>query len=144
MDKKPLIGVSVLAVVLLVLPTIPAIELKIVQGTIGNTIQSQKENILSKQVKSHIKKGEVLKHRFLLYFVSLIAWFRLARWNLLYSISVYEARPDQYVVRFPLLFLRSEMLYITTMLRIGFWYYIAYILGWNWEYQDFLIQENNK
>ena len=132
MDKKMLICGSIVATVMLILmPSIPAIQQETIEdGTYNNCVGQFK----FKDVKE-IKELEQIKHPFLYFIVCIITSFRFSHGWFLYEMST-DWPPDwrwpSPDIQYPLLYLRALMLLFTTEAWFDFWILTAYIMGWNW------------
>ncbi len=80
----------------------------------------------------------------LLSFVVLILWLKLSRGNWLIDHSMVWVREQMYITH-PLLFIRGMWFLWRATGWASFWMFLATVLGWNWDIEDFLnpSQSNN-
>ena len=130
--KKILIGCIITATILLLMPSIPAIQNKIVMDEI-------KEGFNIKNIRELLDNGNLdrKKHLLLLIFVYLIAGFRLKRIDILCTISIknveYVGRIPIIELRYPIIYLRAVMLIFTTIFWFYNWQKISDKYVWNWD-----------
>jgi len=126
MRKKILIGSIFVLTLLLLMPSMPAIQINTVKEVV-------KQNIYELKTKTGIvdieKLLELPNHILLFLIISAIAKFRFIRFelNFLYSIS-----PPYIEIIHPLLLMRSIFLLIRYSFWLDIWIKVSEKLGWNW------------
>ena len=131
MDKKILIGSMLVLTLLLLMPSIPAIQQNIVKDDINEKILSElPEDLDFKDIK-YIKSLEQIKHP--LIYIIIVFWiaFRQSRGNFLFDLSC-DVDIGGYYIHYPLMFLRSVYLILLTSHIIDFWNWFSDKYGWNW------------
>lgn len=127
--KKILIGSVFVLVLLLLLPSIPAIQQRIVEERTYNKLV---EHLNLKDI-SKINRLERIRHPLLYFIVSIITTVRLKRGWFFYELSTnwdwHWPFPE---INHPLLYLRSLMLLFSIEYWVTFWAIISIILRWNW------------
>jgi hypothetical protein len=126
MDKKPLIGVSILAVVLLVLGSL--------SNVVGyQTVQTSQQNLIKERIRQNIEVLDLVKHPLLYALIISIMTFR---WNFgikLRDISI-ETEPWGGIKIFhPLLLLWWLWIYQTIFINSKFWQSLSNKFGWGWD-----------
>ena len=137
MNKKILISSMLVVTLLLLMPSIPAIQ----QNTIENRKYSDLFERLEIKGLKEIKKMDLIRHPLiyehpLLYaIVIFLAGFRWSRCLILAEISfdIISWNPPDYEVYHPILFLRSIWLLNTFGIWCSFWDNVSDIFGWNWD-----------
>ena len=130
MGKRILIGSMLVLVLLLLMPSIPAIQQNAVEEGIKQDLQEKLESITIDDLKD-IEVLDGIKHPILYFLVIFITNFRMKRAWFFIDISSYFIR-RYLVVDNPLIYLRGEWLYITTWLWYYFWHNISDRFGWGW------------
>ena len=128
MNKKILIGSMLVLTLLLLMPSIPSIQHKVVKDEIINELP---ENLYFKDVKE-IKELEQIKYPSLYAVVLFFLNCRWKRFEILQEIS-YDITVHGTEIKRPILFLRCLMLLITTFFLCDFWESLSNLLGWGWE-----------
>jgi hypothetical protein len=132
MKKKILIGSIFVLILLLVMPSIPAIQMKTIEDRTYNDLVDQLD---VKDVKE-IKGLEQIKHPFLYNLVKVFLDCRLTRMFILQEISC-DINPDVWWVDIdvyhPVLFLRCIMLLVTTAFLGYFWNNLSNTFEWDWD-----------
>ena len=134
MNKKILIGSMLVFTMLLLMPSIPAIQQKIVKDEIKDKILSEiPEQIDFKDIKELINTGKLdrIKHPFLLaivYFIAFLYWFRMG--CLLPMIWFLVTNNISNGV---LLWERFWNLSFIMDKWVLFWLKISETYGWNWD-----------
>jgi len=140
MKKKILIGSMLVLVLILLMPSIPAIQTNAVQEGIKQDLQEKLESITLDDLKD-IEGLDDLKHSLLYRFVDFIFKFRIIR-GLIYYILVFENFLYFDVIYgveiiYPILalisLLRFYWLFETALIWHDLWFIIADIGGWNWK-----------
>ena len=120
MKKKILIGSLLVLTLLLLMPSIPAIQQKTIEEGIKQDLQEKLDTI-------NIKWLDDIKHPILYKFVMLylgFLWFRIGILNELWNIiDLIESRYIRMLVRY--------------MIIINFWVKINEEFGWNWDIKPF-------
>ncbi len=130
-NKKIIIGSMLVLTMLLLMPSIPAIQQKIIEDRAYNDLIEQLD---IKDIRK-IKGLERIKHPFLYFMVNIIIGFRVLRAFVLFLISTeYDPiwRWPGPQIKYPLLWDRMIMLMATVELWVVFWAYVSCIMGWNW------------
>lgn len=138
MSKRILIGSMLVLAMLLVMPSIPAIQQKTFEEGIKQDLQEKLETITFDDLKD-IKELDWIRHPILFIFVWNFLLFRWIRFRILQEISydVYMFHGwYEFEIHYPLLFLRCMMLLSSTMCIEYFWYNISDKRGWNWIFPD--------
>ena len=130
MNKKIPLG-SIIAVVILLMPSIPAIQLKTIEDRAYNDLVEQLDTTKVKELKD-IGKLEGPKYPSFYYIVYFIAGFRKERANILFDISCHIDNWGRLDIEFPLLFIRWAWLDISVYIWCNFWNNISDTLGWGW------------
>jgi len=133
MDKRPLIIVSLCAVVLLVLGSSTSVlGYQTVQKIGRNRTFDQSENLLINSVENVVTKRDGLRHPFLLMIVWLYLSFHLFRGWILFELSISVGAFNGVEIKDQLLFLRACWLILLGEFWLTFWQQISSALGWNW------------
>ena len=136
MNKKILIGSITAVSILLLMPSIPAIQHKIIEEKTNNHLIEQLNLQEGKETKiSLIKHSLYYKHPLLYAMVIFIAGFRCWRCIILGYISfdIISWKPPEYEIYHPILFLRCMWLLNTFSIWCLFWNNVSDKLGWNWD-----------
>ena len=129
MKKKILIGSLLVLTLLLLMPSIPAIQQKTIEDRTYNDLVEQ----LNLKDLRDIKVLERLKHPFLFLFVCVIFVSRMFRGSVyFYTSQDWDGR--QPIIIQPLLYLRGMMLLSSGYYWYLFWETISEILGFNWDF----------
>ena len=122
MNKKILIGSIFILTLILVMPSISAIQHNIVNDEIKHDYG-----------KFNIKDIYSYKFPILFLFILGLYQFRWTRSDILVELATTpDPFPPGYVVAKPLLFFRAMMLFLTATLRFDFWILLSDYLGWGW------------
>ena len=133
MDRKLLIGLSSCITILLILYSSSNVwGYQTCKGTIRNGINNQLEDILFKRNGDIIKKVDLLRYPLLFFLVSILARFRLHRGWFMYDISTDTGAFNWVDIKYPLVFLRSCWLIISSYEWLSFWGRVSYLKDWNW------------
>jgi len=131
MNKKILISGSIVAIIMLILmPSIPAIQQKSVEDSSHNDLEEKSHFNDSKDIMTIVRNGH-LKHP-LLYLSVILATIRAIRGFVLCSFS---SDWDYYYgldITHTIIFLRGAWLWVTAFFWQEFWVTIADALGWGW------------
>ncbi len=132
MRKKILIGSIFVLTLLLLMPSIPAIQQKTIEGRIHSNLVEQ----LDFRNINEMERLDQIKHQYLYALVVAILLFRDFRINILNEISydVIEWRPIFPIIEInnKVLFARFLMLLFTTALFASICEEISNKYGWNW------------
>ena len=130
LEKKILVGSLLIVILLLLMPSIPAIQHKAAKYEILSKIT---EDLDIKDIREIFELGKLdrIKHPFLYVLVISSLAFRNLRIEVLAKYSFKEDWPYMEITN-PVLFLRFLILVITTLFWSGFWEYISDTLGWGW------------
>jgi hypothetical protein len=126
MKKKILFGGIFVLALLLLMPSIPPIQI----NTIKEAVQQNVYELKTKTGMIDIEKLQELPNHILLFLIIFtITKFRFTRFklNFLYSIS-----PPFIQIIHPLLLMRSIFLLIRYSFWIDIWIKVSEKLGWNW------------
>ena len=130
MGKKIIIATMLVLTLLLLMPSIPAVQQKSIEEGIKQNIQERLDEINLNDLKD--MKGFFLKHP-IVYILALICQFRALRGLFLAVVSTSYDYYEGYEIIHPLVCIRGIWLLGT---GLGF-YYIVYtfvnIMGWEWE-----------
>jgi hypothetical protein len=139
MKKKILIGSMLVLTLLLLMPTIPAIQQKSIEERIERDLREKLDEIDVEKIKDLLYKKS-LEYSPLLLNLLIFAVYRsrTSRGFLLHELSVYYVDEWDILlgymrIRHPILFFRSLWLLITAVLWIGFCETIYYYMGWDWQ-----------
>jgi len=138
MKKNILIGSMIAVILLLLMPSIPAIQLKTIDSAAQNNIIKKFNDLDFNELIDIFNTGQKIKHPILFLIVRVIAEFRFLRSGILYKESIDWCSPHcRWVhphnpISNPFLFIRSLMLFFTTVLWSEFWGFVSDKLGWNW------------
>ena len=135
MSRRILVGSMLVLFLLLIMPSIPALQQKVVKEEMRAELREKIESINSDDFQD-IVGLENVKHPLLYLLVNSIPLFRVFRGIMLFMLSV-EAEYDGWLgynidVKHPFLFLRSAWLVGTSSFWYGLWIIIDGLLGWNW------------
>ena len=138
MRKTILIGSIMVFIILLLIPSIPAIQSNMSEKVLQNDMLFKLNNIDFSEVIDNFISIEYLKHPFLFLTVWIITLFRLSRFKFLDDISCDRCVPwcrwphPHIEIIYPMLFLRAWILGMTTGLWMYFWMNLSNIMEWNW------------
>jgi hypothetical protein len=140
MKNKLIIGTIFCFVLLCMMPMISAVELKTIEKTQANKINTQPEQIFVHKIGNLISNEILPKHPILLIIVEIQLMIRVLRALILETISVVQIpeAPDEIV--HPLLYLYSLWLMATFIIEGKYWAKVSDSLGWNWPSFPFLKQ----
>jgi hypothetical protein len=133
MRKKLVFGIILVLALLLLMPSIPAIQQKIIEDEIKDKLLSElPEQLDFKDIKELIDfPPDDVKHPFLFIIVYIIFAIQLFHWGYLFLRIIYN--PDNQLLLF-----RYQLNTIILGIYTYFWVYISNLLGWNWaEYIEF-------
>jgi len=138
MKKKILIGSMLVLTLLLLMPSIPAIQQKTIEDGVRQDLQEKLDTITLDDLK-YIDVLDDIKHPILYYIFVFINDFRLSRFILVALIALDSFDFDEYgnmSFKHPILFIISMMragwLFATLYIWQVFWLTISHELGWNW------------
>lgn len=135
MKKKILIGSLLVLTLLLLMPSIPAIQQKIAEEVRYQELTEIFDDFGLEDIKEIMGKSALPKHPILLSFVFLIYLMRLGRSIIGLALSTNFLRYyEPLEIYHPLLFLYSGWLFISGFFWLYIWMLIANILGWNWPF----------
>ena len=132
MRKKIVVGVLGVFILLILMPSIPAIQ----QKTIESGLDAQESELLTKienldieKIKKLLKEKGLFRPPILTFFVYIVLSFRVIRWAILDSIAVdwYGGWP---IVIFPLLYAKATIILLRIFIWEGFWRELYYRMGW--------------
>lgn len=127
MGKKIIIGSMLVLTLLLLMPSIPAIQQKAIE---------QLDDVDLINVKEINNNGDRLKHPLLYLSVFLVAFRGIRGFFLMFSSSknMFSWEEPMEII-YPFIFLRGVWLCGTTFLWQEFWVSVANNMGWNWGLQ---------
>ena len=106
-----------------------------------STVKASQEDdlveITTHQDYNQVNGNETPPYPKLLAFVVLILWLQLSRGSWLYDHSIVWEREQMYITH-PLLLIRGMWLIWKATGWASFWMFLATVLGWNWNIEDFL------
>ena len=131
MNKKILIGSMLVLTLLLLMPSIPAIECNVVNDEILSEIS---EDLDIKDIREILEsdKFDKIRHPLLFSFVKLWLTFRWKRSVFLGNLSSHYAGFFFYV-DYVILFLRAVWLNLSVDFLIYFWNNLSNSQNWNWD-----------
>ncbi|MCK4348185.1 MAG: hypothetical protein KAW47_06175 [Thermoplasmatales archaeon] len=143
MGKRILIGSMLVLTLLLLMPSIPAIQQKTIEDKAFNDLEEQMKTIDFEKLKDIMDLGEFPKHPLLRALVVSLYNIQGLRFSFYFVMAffVFCDPPDNDLpggpdVTNPILFficiLRAAWLFGTAMYWATFWDYISELLGWNW------------
>lgn len=141
MGKRIIIGSMLVLTLLLLMPSIPAVQQKSIEEGVKQNIQDKIDAITLDDLKN-IDVVDWIRHPILYLIVISIVTFRLLRSAFYFYIAVdycTESRPDSWVpeITHPILLIilmfNFARLYGYTWLLVDFWQYISDRLRWNWK-----------
>ena len=133
MEKKILMGSMLVLTFLLLMPSIPAIQYKVVKDEILSEVT---EDLDLREIRDLIETGKLdrVKHPILGLLVTMWMYFRLIRGQIFADIS-YDITYDydwNFEIYHPILFFRLIILLFNTGLVIHFFEGLSNMFGWNW------------
>lgn len=133
MGKRILIGSILVLVMLLLMPSIPAIQQRSVKEGIKQDLQEKLESINLEDIKDIKDLDGCLKHPLLYLSVHLVA---LRGWRGLIMLFISTKNmfswEEPMEIIFPLLYERGRWLVVTALVWQEVWIDYAYTHGWNW------------
>ncbi|UCD14251.1 MAG: hypothetical protein JSW60_02225 [Thermoplasmatales archaeon] len=134
MNKKILIGSMLVVILLLLMPSIPAIQLK----TIEDKLDTRKSELLTKLRDLDIEKiRELLNEKqikftplILTFLICIVAESRLTRGGILIEIA-WDYSGEMPICKHPIIGIRAFMLLYSCYLWELFWCSIYYSMGWD-------------
>ena len=136
MRKKILIGSIIAVLLLLLMPSIPAIQQKSVEEGIKQEIQEKLDIIDFKDIKGIKILDDDVKHLFLFFIVVFIFAFR---WDISYFLYVISTDFYGNILN-PVIYERAVRLRDRALLIYDCWQKVSDILGWNWDFWPFVDQ----
>ena len=140
MGKKILIGSMLVLTLLLLMPSIPAIQQKTVEDKAYSDLLEQLKDVDFKDLKDVISNGDSAKYplMFLLIFslirIKVIRGFRLMMESSNYPYN--EIFGDPLEIYNPIIYYRGLWLMETASLRRTIWSGLSEELGWNWDFSN--------
>ena len=126
MKTKIILGSLFVLTLLLVMPSLPAIQNKII-------IKENKHDCREFNIKDMLQLKIPIKFPLVFLLILVIYQFRWTRSELLFELATApDPLPPGYKVVKPLLLFRGIMLFLTATLRFDFWIMISDYLGWGW------------
>ncbi len=134
MRKTILIGSILVLTLLLLMPSIPAIQQKIVEDKIYHSVSEKLNEVNIKNVKGlHKLFDNHFLIQFFVYILGYIAGYRAVRGALLiYIASNWPNWFEDFKVDYPIMFIRGIWLVGTGAVFFNFLQLIVYIMGWEW------------
>lgn len=140
MGKRILIGSMLVLTLLLLMPSIPAVQHKSIEEGIKQDLQEKLDSINLDDLKD-IEVLEWIRHPILYFIVLFFAYIQFLRFDFILS-KAYEwftvMRPGDYIstitnpILFWIMFLRGVTLLAPFVYWIVFWDYVSDSLGWDW------------
>ncbi len=138
MKKKILIGSMLVLTLLLLMPSIPAVQQKSIEEGIKQELQEKFETINLDYLEG-MEDFEWIRHPILYAIVMSFAYLQNFRFALNFMLSVSCTEPDgfgSFIFTKPILFaffmFRAVWLSITAFTWVGFWTYISEVMEWDW------------
>lgn len=134
MNRKIVFGSILVLILLLLMPTIPAIQQKTSKEELKQELL-EKLNIINPKDFEDIKELEWMRHPTLFALVTFIYYFQLYRGYILlyFSATWIDGRNPHWEPVHPILFLRSLQLLYCIDVWYVFWMTVSDVLGWNWD-----------
>jgi hypothetical protein len=131
MRKILLFGIILVITLLFLVPSMPAIQQKIIYNEVEREMI---EDYNIKNIKKYMEFSKTENIKFPLLYKLIIStltlrWFRI---NVLREYS-YEEDWPYYEIKNPILFFRFLILLINTHIWSNLWSFISHNLGWNWD-----------
>jgi len=133
MDKKILVVSMTAAAILLLIPTIPAIQhITIEEKSYNDSFEQLDFEDIKELIES--RKLDEVKHPILYVILTIWLYFRVIRGNILYDISS-DSHPfgGKITVHYPLIYIRGLWLVMTGEFSIVYLQELSNKYGWNWE-----------
>lgn len=135
--KKTIFGSIFVLIVIMLMPSIPAIQKNVIDNEFKQKIQEKIESIDINDLK-YIKKLETIKFPIILAIVFLLYTFLESRGffiqNYAWELLVNDRFPGNLFFLYELMILRGVLLVCSAQFFLIFWLFISNILGWNWSY----------
>jgi len=135
MNKKILIGSIIAVALLLLMPSIPAIQQKTIEEGIRQDMQEKLETFNVEDLED-IDLLDGIKHPILYVLVVILLYIRLLQAYRMFEFSSNCAENGQMYLAY-LGALRALCIIATTDYFHAFWYIVSNILGWNWNLEPF-------
>ena len=138
MNKKILMGSMLVLTLLLLMPSIPAIQQNIVKDEFREKIESELFNDLDfKDIRELLNSGKLdgVKHPILGLLVIMWMYFRFLRCQIFtfsYDITIDDYWNIDIEIHNPIIFFRFIILFFNTKLVIHFFEVLSNMFGWNW------------
>ena len=138
MRKKILIGSILVLTLLLLMPSIPAIQQKIVEEEVKQDLQEKLDSINLREIIDEYLSGGI-KHPLLYSLVIVMLLTQCLRLGFWFAMAMSCCRVELWVIDpvyenfFYAFMFMLVGLSLRTTLWIGFWNYVSDIMGWNWE-----------
>ena len=136
MNKKILIGSMLVLVMLLLMPSIPAVQQKTIEDKAYSDLVERLEDFDFKDLKEIMPLGDDIKHPFLLGLVLIITGFKIIHTLLLLRLSSdWRIGADiRYIeVIYPTIFQRFLRSLESFVKWLWFWDTVSNWFGWNWD-----------
>jgi len=133
LNKKILVCSILVIAMLLLMPSIPAIQQKTIKEEIKQDLKEKLETINLNYIEE-IEDLEWIRHP-ILFLMYIIAVFRGIRgFGIMFISSEYVPELELVVLKIthPILFLRGAWLAVSASVWIGFWFALSQKYGWNW------------
>lgn len=131
MNNRIIFSSMLVIMLLLLMPSIPAIKGKLVYDEFNDKIEIKNPDYLDSKGIKELKELLQVKYPLLYFLVIFSLNFRWSRIEFLAEYSFDEDFPYT-EIKNPILFLRFLILVINTHLWSGFWEITSNILGWDW------------
>ena len=139
MNKKLLLGSILVLTLLLLMPSIPAIQQKTIEDKVYSDLVEQLD---FKDIKELVDSGKLddIKHLWLYLFVTNRLLFKGKLFTFAAKRGVGTYKWTIWIKR-PVWFVISLVIYIDFGARALFWYYISETFRWNWNLEEALRQD---
>ncbi len=128
MRKKILIGSMLILTLLLLMPSIPAIQQKTIEDGVRQDLQEKLESINFEELKD-LNLPVKFRFRPILQIIFLIIWLRGGR-GLMLSFFASHWDRNFFVIDFPIIYLRGEWLFYTSMYILDYFHILYQIIGY--------------
>ena len=129
MNKKILIVSMLVLILLLLMPSITAIQQKTIDYKLYNDFIEKKYDFNL----NHIGKLDGIEYEALFNLTVMRINFSMARASIIWDLAT-EGDGYDFIVIYPLLSTRALLIIEKTFLMAFFWDYMSYLFGWDWDY----------
>ena len=132
MGKKIIIATMLVLTLLLLMPSIPAIQQRTIENGIKQDLQEKLESINFDDLKD-IKVLDDMKRPLLYAFYLFLVNIKLQRIFRLMDMSM-ESDYWGITITHPLIFVYMCWIWTKAILFVQFWAYVSYTFEWNWDF----------